>query len=243
MRIVIAIVVILILVIVGLMLFVVSSLDSIVEEGIERIGSEVAGTAVTVESVSISLQEGRGSVTGVRVANPAGYPSGDAFSLQQASLTIDLASLTQDVIVLEDVTVEGPVVNYIRDPSGKANFDVIMENLQKSDGRGSSSDTESQGEEARFKIRHFAFREGKATAVVDGMLDKGVEADLPPLELNDLGGASGATGSEIGQTILSEYVRSVVKQVTRSGLEKFLDDKLKGSAGEKVKGLLDKVFK
>ena len=50
-----------------------SNLDSLVERGIEKFGSEAAGTKVSVDRVAIDLRQGRGSILGLTVANPPGF--------------------------------------------------------------------------------------------------------------------------------------------------------------------------
>ena len=43
------------------------------KNGIERYGTDVCGTKVTVGSVDISLKSGRGTIHDLRVANPDGF--------------------------------------------------------------------------------------------------------------------------------------------------------------------------
>ena len=60
----------------GALYYVYSNLNEIVRTAIEEYGSEVLGTSVTVEDVSLSLTEGRGQITGFRIAEPRGFGSG-----------------------------------------------------------------------------------------------------------------------------------------------------------------------
>ena len=47
-----------------------TSVDRFVARGIEYYGSEVLGTTVTVDSAEIVISEGRGSIRGLRIAQP-----------------------------------------------------------------------------------------------------------------------------------------------------------------------------
>ena len=88
----IAAVVVLLLIAGGLYYFL-SSLNELVASAIESSGSEVTGTRVSVSGVDISLREGRGSIRGLRIANPAGF-SGDAVSFSDITIVIDTFSMT-----------------------------------------------------------------------------------------------------------------------------------------------------
>ena len=55
----------------------VSSVDEIVARAIESNGSAVTGTTVSGSGVRISLRDAKGSIRGLRIANPDGF-SGDA---------------------------------------------------------------------------------------------------------------------------------------------------------------------
>ena len=54
----------------------VGNLDKILKGAIEGAGSELLGVPVTVASVELDLKSGAGQITGISVANPAGYPVG-----------------------------------------------------------------------------------------------------------------------------------------------------------------------
>jgi hypothetical protein len=58
-------------------------------------GTEIVGTRVRVDSVDIELAAGRGTIRGVRVANPEGYSDADAISLAEIELAIDARSLRE----------------------------------------------------------------------------------------------------------------------------------------------------
>ena len=77
----------------GALYYVYSNLNEIVRTAIQEYGSEVLGTSVTVEDVSLSLTEGRGQITGFRIAEPSGFGSGSAVSLGEIELGINLASV------------------------------------------------------------------------------------------------------------------------------------------------------
>ena len=83
----------LVAVIVGVGVFLYNSIDSIVKAGIEKYGSEITGTRVSVGSVDISLKSGRGTIRNVVVHNPKGFSSAHVFSLGEITVDLDVTAL------------------------------------------------------------------------------------------------------------------------------------------------------
>ncbi len=57
------------------------SLHVLVKSRIESVGTQAAGTPVTLERVDLSLWSGRGEITGFAIANPDGFDTEHAFRL------------------------------------------------------------------------------------------------------------------------------------------------------------------
>jgi hypothetical protein len=100
--------VVLLVVIVGVGVYLYNSIDTIVKAAIEKYGSEITGTKVSVGSVDISLKTGRGTIRDVEVHNPKGFSSGVVFRLGEITVDIDVASLNKDPVVVERVTILAP---------------------------------------------------------------------------------------------------------------------------------------
>ena len=102
--------VVLILVVGGFILL--SYLNSNVKAAIEQVGSDVTGTEVRVDEVEISLTSGEGAVRGIRITNPQGFEDADAFQFDEITMKIDLTSLTQDPVIIEEIVVQGARIRY-----------------------------------------------------------------------------------------------------------------------------------
>ena len=100
--------VVLLVVIVGVGVYLYNSIDTIVKAAIEKYGSEITGTKVSVGSVDISLKTGRGTIRDVEVHNPKGFSSGAVFRLGEITVDIDVASLNKDPVVIERVAILAP---------------------------------------------------------------------------------------------------------------------------------------
>ncbi len=228
-----------------------SSLDSLIAQLIEHYGSEMMGVPVRVDSVELSLTEGRGSIHGFRVGNPPGYAAGDAFRLGEITLDLDTEKLGATLIVLDELTVGAPQVQFEVDATGKSNFDVIMANLDAytgGSGGGSANDaatSQSDSAETRIAIRRFRFEKGRVRADVSRLSPgvKPMEVNLPSIALDNLGGKRGATPAEIGKQVLVGFTASVVRAVASSQAQRLIEGQLKGTAGEAASGLFKKFLK
>ncbi len=210
-----------------------SSLDSLVEAGIEKIGSELTGTDVEVGAAAISLAESTALITGFTIANPAGFSNQSAFALDNISVTLDTARSNRGVIAIKELRIENPVVNY--EISGKTNN---IDALRKTVERNTSGDDIDEGdEEVRFVIDRFIITKGEIKLATGG--DKIASSDLPAISMNNIGAnKGGVTGTELGQIIVGEMSGQVKKAVASGVLDEFLSP-----AEGAVKSLTDQLFK
>ena len=241
----------LVLLVAAVLWFTLSRLDSIVATAIQDYGSEIAGVPVSVGSVRIQLAEGRGTITGLRVGNPPGYTAGDAFSLGEITLDIDPGSITRSPVVIEELTVGAPVALYEMDANGRANIDVIRDNVKRyAGGSSASAEEESAGESGagvRLAVKKFRFQDGSVTADVSALHEKAKpqKLDLPALALDNIGGSEGATPAELGSEVLGAFTGSVRKaagKVAKKEAQRLLRDQIGGETGEAAGQLLDKLF-
>ncbi|UCE87552.1 MAG: hypothetical protein JSU66_07515, partial [Deltaproteobacteria bacterium] len=179
--------VVLILVAAAAVWFVTSRLDSLVAALVERYGTEIAGTPVRVGSVKIDLRAGRGTIGGLRVANPEGYSRGDAFQLGEITLDIALGTLTSSPVVIDELVVGAPEVRFELNAQGRSNVQVIQANVDRySAASPGGADAEAaragEGEALRLRIAKFTFEDGRLRADVSAVDPdrEPVEAELPP---------------------------------------------------------------
>ncbi|HJO24761.1 MAG: hypothetical protein QF890_01010 [Myxococcota bacterium] len=220
------------------------SLDGIVARAIERNGSAVTGTTVSVSGVHISLRDAKGSIRGLRIENPKGF-SGEAVSFRDITIGIDPASLvSRNPIVLTQVRVQEPSVNLVLDENGRSNLGALQDNLKRPSG---SSGATSEGPPTRLGIRRLEIAGTKLSADVSAVGGKNYEMTLSPVNRSNIGGSSGATAGEIAKLIAGDFVQQVVVAVARSEaqhqIDQLIDKKLGGDAvGEAAKSIVDGIL-
>ena len=228
--------------------YLLSNLDSIVKSAIETYGSEATQTSVKVADVKIVLQDGSGAIHGLTVGNPQGFDTPQAFSLGQIATQIDLNSLSGDVPVIEHITIRAPEVFYELNEKGQNNLDKLKNNLQSgASSSSSSSSSKGSSSEPKLIIRKLVFADGSIHARVVP-LDKKYELKLPDIQMNDLGGKTGATPSQIASQVVSILTERALVEIKKKGLDHYKGqlegevnkrlDSEKGKIGDKLKGVL-----
>jgi uncharacterized protein involved in outer membrane biogenesis len=207
--------------------YMLSNIDSLVAKSIEKHGSEVTRTSVTVSGVELSLKEGRGSITGLRVESPDGFDVRDAFTLGDITLDIDIQSLRGEPIVIDEIRVSAPVVNVEVKENGASNIDELRKNVEASVG-GNAGGGDSGGKDKKIRIKQFVFEKGSIEVDVSAMGLEKRTVTLPEIRLDDIGGADGATANEITKIILGEVIKKVAVEISSSGVKDWLKSKIGG---------------
>lgn len=220
-----------------------SNLNSLVARVIEEEGSKVAATDVKVSGVEIAIREGRGTIGGLTIANPDGYAERHAFALGEATVDMDLESLTGEPIVIEEVRVRAPVVNAEILESGASNLLELQENVRRFAGSaGGGGDGDGAGDDAkRIRIERFLFEEGRIKLDASALGLEARELVLPSIRIDDIGGAEGALPDEIAQAVLDALVRKAAAEAAKAGVEQKAKDLIEDELEDKAKGLLDKI--
>jgi len=228
--------------------YLLSNLDSLVKSAIETYGSEATQTSVRVDNVKIVLQDGSGAIHGLTVGNPKGFATPNAFSLGEIATQIDLKSLSEDVPVIEHITIRAPEVFFELNENGQNNLDKLKSNLQSGASTSSSSSSgKGDGSEPKLIIRKLIFSDGNIHARVVP-LDKNYELKLPNIQMNNLGGKTGATPSQIASQALKVLTDRALAEIKKKGIDQYKAqlegevnkrlDTEKEKVGDKLKGVL-----
>lgn len=221
--------------------YLLSNLDGFVKAAIETYGSQATQTTVRVESVRIGLKDGSGVIRGVTIGNPHGFVAKHAFSLGEISTQIDLKSLSEDVIVIEHITVRAPEVFFELNEAGKNNLGELNRNLSSSASGAfaSSSSDKSSEAEPKLIIRKLRFVDGSIHARVVP-LNKDYELKLPGIELQNLGGKNGATPTQIASQVFKVLADRALAEVKKEGINQY-KAKLEGEVNKRLEAEQEKL--
>lgn len=235
--------------VVGVGVFLYSSLDSLVKKAIETVGTEVAGVPVSVSEVQIKLGEGKASIKGLSVGNPKGFTAPHAFRLGEIAIALDTGSVTGNPIVIKDITVASPEVTYETGAQG-SNIDAIQRNIAaKSGGGGKSEPAASSSSDGGKKlvIDRLALTGGtlKLATPIPGAQ---ASAKLGDIVLTGIGRSQGgASSAQVAEQVLGALTKGALKSVQNLGIGNLVDgvagkagSVVPGGAGDALKGVFGK---
>jgi len=245
------------IIVIAIVSFVFSSLDGLIQEAVQKYGSEITQAEVKLGGVSIDVSSGKGGLTDLKVGNPKGFETPSAFNLGEVSITIDTGSVTGDPVIIKEIIIAAPEVTYELGAGG-SNIDAIQKNVDAymaklGAGGGAKKDS---GEGPKLIIDNLYVRGGKLNVSASLLKGKTLSASLPDIHLKDIGkDKGGASPSEVAEKLLSALNDSATKAASSIGIGKTLDSLKQslsgatqgvsktvgdaaGEAGKKLKGLL-----
>ena len=223
------------IIVAGVAVYFYNNIDSIVKNAIERSGTEITGTKVSVGSVDISLRSGRGTIRDVRVENPDGFADHDAVELDEVTLVLNIGSLKRDPIVIESIHVKAPRVNAEVDEKLATNVGIIRDHvLQYRANAPQPAAKQDSGYEKHFVIKTLVVDEGLVKGDAT-RAPRGEKRDfaLPPIELSDVGGSRGARPEAIGKAISAALFARITHEV---------GEEMKAAAIERVKSKVEEIL-
>lgn len=224
-----------------------SSLDSLVEAAIEKYGSQVTQTRVAVAGVKLALTSGEGTIQGIQVDSPAGFSRKQLFTLGKISIAVDPKTVTKDVVVIDKIVIQSPQIFYEINDKGVSNVDVLKKNVQQATaGSGKAKEKTSGSKPVKLIIRKLIIDKGEVDARIAALDNKDLSANLPRIELTDIGKKSGgATPAEVAEIVANALIKKIGPAVAELGAQQYLGktaDEAKAQLKEKAgKAIEDKV--
>tara|TARA_R100001143_G_C3361089_1_gene135918 strand:+ start:16955 stop:17626 length:672 start_codon:yes stop_codon:yes gene_type:complete len=191
------------------------SINSIVKSGVEEIGTEMTGTAVTVEGVSISPFSGKGSITGFSVANPDDYQQDYVFQADDFSIELDPWSLFSDEVVVHEIIITSPSI-YVEQKLPENNINTILQHIRNI--------AELESSDRDMVIEHFLLTEGTVDLYTEVGGERSARVEISTIELHDLGRGGGQTAIEgVIKEIAEEIAGEALRGAVQSGGEQIRD--------------------
>lgn len=215
-------------------------IDSIVKSAIEKYGTQITGVTVTVGKVDLSPSSGEGSVSNLIIGNPRGYKAKDAFTMQTTTVAVDTKTVTTDVVVIDEIIMDGPFINYELTAEGN-NFKAIRQNINDYMSKGGKSAVSGEIADKQVIVKDLYIRNGSITVSAPIVAEKTYDVKLPTIHLTNLGkdGGKGNLPDVIQQvmTVITGTVLTAVGPVTIENIGGFFT----GGATSVVGGAINSV--
>jgi hypothetical protein len=193
-------------------------LDAVVASTVERYGGELTGTEVDVDGVELALAAGRASFAGLTVGNPRGYETDYAVRIGSATVELDVGSLAGDVPVIEELVLDGALIN-AEQRAAASNLTDIQKHATASSGEPAA------GEPKRIVVERFRVRDARVL-VSSEYLDAPEELPLRDIVVDGIGTQTGGvTYSEAAEAMLMPVLTAARSAAT---------ERLRGAAADAV---------
>lgn len=220
---------------------VLGQLDRLIVRGVETAGPRLTGTEVSLGGADVSIFDGAGELTRLRIGNPDGFTTDAAFDLGRIAVVVDPKSLTGDVIRIRSIVIDGPRLVAEFDAAGRTNLKIILDQVRAA-ARGGAKKTpagDEDGTQTRMIVDEFRFLNAEVRALAPAFeLDETVT--MRAVVLRDLGAKQGGAAAA---DLANQALRPIVDAAVQAAMEEYLEAqraKLGKKAEEK---LLEKLFK
>ena len=199
-------------------------LGRLVKLAVEEFGPMMTQAEVRVDNIKISATDGQGAISGLLLGNPKGFKTEYALKANKIKISIDPASLAQNVVVIHNVLIDVPQINYEKGDHG-ANFDAIQRNVEQYLGEGGSK-KDDKGAGKKMIIDSLIIHNAKVS------YGGAVDLILPDIKLHNIGKKTGgATSSQVVKAIIGELTAQMALAIPTAAV---------GGVRSAVKGLFGK---
>ena len=169
------------------------------------------------------------------IANPEGFSPKAIFTLKECTAILDLSTLTQDIIVVEELKLRGIDIN-VDHNNNAVNLDSLKQNVKPRDRRNETADAASSEQKSvtpkkRFLINRLKAKNVEVAFASASMGLKAIHFKIPGVVINNLSQTAG--GPLTVDEILYELICSVIDKLVAQGpenykkeIKKFLMDQL-----------------
>lgn len=203
-------VILLVAALVGAVLYI----DSIARTGIEKGATYALGVDTKLDKASIGLFSGKFGLSGLEVANPAGFKAPHFLSLGDGSLAVSLGSLNSDKIEVPSFKLSKLDV-HLEKVNDKANYQVILDNLKKFESK-EEKPAEPAKEGKRYIVKEVVI-ENVVIHIdllpIGGDLTK-IDLKIPSITLKDVGSESdkGVLMGELSNVLVQAVLQAAVEK-------------------------------
>lgn len=227
-------------------------LDSVIKGATQTGLAFATQTEVKLDKASLNPLSGNLKLTGMDIKNPKGFEADSSFVKFAASeVQVRPKSLLSDKIEVDTVNLDGLELSYIQPSEGKANYEVILDSVNRLLPQGDPSKPEPPKEKSpsnkAIHVGLIQFTHATVHASV-AVLGKPVKLDvpLPDFKMENLEVKDGmpALTAEVTKALVAQLIKqapAIGKKALESAKDNLKSIDVKG-ATDAVKGIGD-LFK
>ena len=211
------------------------SRNALLELAIRRYLPEIMGVPVQVASVRLSPFEGRATVEGLVLGNPAGFHTPQALRVERVQIRLDVSTLADEVVHVREVLVRQPQLSY-EYAVGGSNLDLIQRQVERYLGAHSGTRSASH----KLVIDSFVLQGLRAEVHAAALQGRALSLPLPDVMLREIGTkAGGVAPAEAASQVLAALRVSAAQAVLPTQLGGVVSrvEQTAGAVSDRLKGL------
>jgi hypothetical protein len=187
-------------------------IDSIAKAAVEKGGTYALGVPTKLGSADVGILKGGFEMKGLDVNNPPGYKSASFLTMGDGGVNVKLDTLRKEIVEIPRLALSDISVN-LEKSEGKANYQVILDNLKKLESGEPSNKPKDTGSGKKFVINQVEISNVKVHVdllPVGGSLTT-VNLTLDKVALTDVGTAGkGVPLPELASIIVKALMSAIV---------------------------------
>ncbi len=195
----------------------------IIKAAVEKFVPEVTQTNVRLHNVDIALLRGHVGLSGLKIGNPKGYASENAFGVKTISVDFDPKSILTDKIVIQQILIDGIQVAAeatYENGQVKSNLTQIQKNVESYLAKGQKEATKptpaatqtkpvaSEESSKQVVIRDLQINNSELTV---GVMKQVVSVALPNIQQKNIGESKKTTWQDAVAYIFNKVSTESVK--------------------------------
>ena len=193
------------------------SAGDIIKEIVETVATNASDTKVVVDTVDVTIHKGEISMMGIRVKNAPPFQNSVAIRIDNIELKIKPDTLTDDVIIIDEIRVSGIHTRYERDDKF-SNVDLIQNKIdsfrKNPDRQRDKINFNNYYKSLKFIIRNLTLQGGQISIMSDKLAGK--KASLPFPNLNRENFTEKKEGIALN-TVIGEIFGVIIDHISASG--------------------------
>lgn len=207
-----------------------TSLDRVVAAAIKTYGPDITGVSVKLAGVKIQPADGMAALRGLEIGNPKGFKTERALSVGQVRMKLDVASLTKDVVLVHEISIEQPNVTY-EYAAGRSNLEAIQRHVEAyiAEQTRTPGQPKSTGPEKKIIIEKLTIKGARAHVSADTLQGRTLTVPLSDMRMVDIGKkTNGATPAEAAKQVVGALTQNATRAVAPFHLGGAVDGVKKG---------------
>jgi hypothetical protein len=220
----------------GAIVYVYSSIGSVIQGAVQNYGSEITKSPVTIQGADFSPTSGDATIFNLIVGNPVGFSPDNAFSFPNIILQIEPETISQDTMIIKRIRIEAPEIIYEITEDGD-NLRAIRKNIMAAvDQEKIQAVGTANFQEKRFIVNDVYISNAVVVVQATGLTGNKVTAVLDDIHLQDIGRDQDGIGPA---ALVDEIYIPLLRAITMAAMS--TDLKLSDQMRNIVKGAADET--